>query len=263
MTTDPASPAGAADPASPADAASRAAELNAGLEAATGRLLETTAGLSDQQAREPSLLPGWSRGHVLTHLARNADGLRNLLVWARTGVETPQYVSQEAREEGIQAGAGRPAAELLDDLGHASARFAVEASTLTGDDWLVPVGGQLHPAWYTLWRRLTEVEIHHVDLNAGYRPADWPAEFAAESLERVSVAFQRPDSPAAVLRSTDSGRRYRIGPASRADRGDTEQASALEVSGPDRLLVAWLTGRSSGAGLGTDPAGPLPVLPAW
>ncbi len=80
----------------PADAASLAAALTARIEPATARLRQTAAGLSDDQAREPSLLPGWSRGHVLTHIARNADSLRNLLIWARTGVETPQYSGAEA-----------------------------------------------------------------------------------------------------------------------------------------------------------------------
>jgi hypothetical protein len=41
---------------------------------ATGRLLRTASRLSDADVRAPSLLPGGSRGHVLTHLARNADG---------------------------------------------------------------------------------------------------------------------------------------------------------------------------------------------
>lgn len=50
-------------------------ELQSRLAEATSRLLGTAAGLTDSQAREPSLLPCWSRGHVLSHLARNADGL--------------------------------------------------------------------------------------------------------------------------------------------------------------------------------------------
>ena len=57
--------------------------------AATERLLATADALTGDQVREPSLLPGWTRGHVLTHVARNADGLRNLLIWARTGTEIP------------------------------------------------------------------------------------------------------------------------------------------------------------------------------
>lgn len=77
----------------------------------TARLAATAAALTDDQVREPSLLPGWSRGHVLTHVARNADGLRNLLIWARTGVETPQYPepgrSAATRDDAVgQRGAG-------------------------------------------------------------------------------------------------------------------------------------------------------------
>ena len=95
-----------------ADPSAAAADLTAQLDAATRRLLRTTAAITDEQARAPSHLPGWTRGHVLTHLARNADGLCNLLVWARTGVATPQYASYEDRDAGIAAGAGRPAARL-------------------------------------------------------------------------------------------------------------------------------------------------------
>jgi maleylpyruvate isomerase len=69
------------------------------LAAATGRLLATVATLGDAQAREPSLLPGWTRGHVLSHIARNADGLGNLLRWARTGTEIPMYGSAEAQAD--------------------------------------------------------------------------------------------------------------------------------------------------------------------
>jgi uncharacterized protein (TIGR03083 family) len=88
------------------------------IQEATGRLAATAAALTDGQARESSLLPGWSRGHVLTHVARNADGLRNLLIWARTGVETLQYSSRGAREAAIEEGAGRAAAELAAGLAH-------------------------------------------------------------------------------------------------------------------------------------------------
>jgi maleylpyruvate isomerase len=235
------------------------------LAGATGRLLATAAGLTDRQAREPSPLPGWSRGHVLTHLARNADGLRNLLSWARTGVVTPQYPSVQARDAAIEAGAGRPAAELLADLRDSAAAFAAEAAGMPPGSWQVSVHGirgRGHPAWYTLWRRLSEVEIHHVDLAAGYQPADWPGWFVTDRLESVSAQFdKREDAPAALLSVTGAGAglEYRIGtiPAGRAWQ------PAVRVSGPGWLLLAWLTGRSAGTGLAADPPGPLPVLPAW
>jgi maleylpyruvate isomerase len=244
--------------AAPTDAAARAAELGAQVGEATRGLLQTAARISDEQARAASLLPGWSRGHVLTHLARNADSLWNLLIWARTGVETPQYPSLAARDQAVAAGAGRPAAELRADLESSASALAAEAASLADADWAAEVRGlrgASHPAWYSLWRRLSEVQIHHVDLDSGYGPADWPEAFAAGCLERVAADFGRPDAPAVTLRTSDSGLAYRIGPAG--------AAQATEVSGPTRQLLAWLIGRSAGRELAAAPAGPLPSLPAW
>jgi uncharacterized protein (TIGR03083 family) len=145
--------------------------------AASERLLDTTARLSDADVRAPSLLPGWSRGHVLTHLARNADGGSNLLVWARTGVETPEYPSMAARAEQIEAGAGRRAEVLLADVCHSAARFAAEYARMPEQAWNRIVrwtGGTEHPAARAADSRLCEVLVHHVDLGAAYTPAQWP-----------------------------------------------------------------------------------------
>jgi uncharacterized protein (TIGR03083 family) len=72
--------------------------------------------LTDEQARGPSLLPGWTRGHLLTHVARNAEGGTRLLGWARTGVPSYEYRSVAARAAAIEEGAGRPAAVLAGDV---------------------------------------------------------------------------------------------------------------------------------------------------
>ena len=77
--------------------------LSGDIEQATSRLLASVRDIQDVGA--PSRLPGWTQGHVLTHIARNADGAVNLLTWARTGVVTPQYASWAAREADIEAGA--------------------------------------------------------------------------------------------------------------------------------------------------------------
>jgi maleylpyruvate isomerase len=221
-------------------------------------VLATAATISDQQAREPSALPGWSRGHVLTHLARNADGLRNLLIWARTGVVTPQYPSFEVRNEEIEAGAGRPARELIVDFADSATAFGDEAARLRDADWVTEVHGvrgPAHPAWYTLWRRLSELEIHHVDLDAGYRPADWPADFARECLQGATTIFSGSDSPAALLRVSDDGSEHRIGPP--------ETEPTITLAGSSAALLAWLLGRSDGGSLSATPAGPLPPVPPW
>lgn len=241
----------------PVDPAAAAAELTVAVDDATGRLRQTAAGISDQQAREPSRLPGWSRGHLLTHVARNADSLRNLLIWARTGVVTPQYADSSERESGIQAGAGRSAAELLADLDASAAALAAEAGSLRPADWAAEVsgGGRAHPAWFTLQRRLTEVEIHHVDLGAGYGPQDWPLPFTTTLLPGVASEFADDDVPAARLRCLDADLVLQIGPPA--------TTPAIEISGPARSMLGWLTGRSDGAGLTATPAGPLPKLPPW
>ena len=83
--------------------------------ASTHALQHSLESLTDEQCREPSLLPDWTRGHVLTHLARNADALRNLVHWARTGEKTRMYPSREARSADIEAGSGRSADELRAD----------------------------------------------------------------------------------------------------------------------------------------------------
>ncbi len=230
------------------------------IETATAHLLETVEGFSDSDVHAPSLLPGWTRGHVLTHLARSADGLRNLLIWARTGVETPMYTSRRDRDADIEAGAGRSAAELLADVRDSAKRFADDVRTMPQQAWSVPVRGLTgpeFPASDMLWRRLQEVEVHHVDLAARYTPAHWPADFTSRALGRCLEYFsQKPDCPAFHLYADDTGRRFTLG-------DPQATAGACTVSGPERALLAWLIGRSTGDGLGIEPQGPLLQLPAW
>ena len=225
--------------------------LIAEVDRATARLLATAHTLDDDAVRAASPLPGWTRGHVLTHVARNADSLINLLTWARTGVETPQYPSDEAREAGIQAGAPRPAAEQVADLAAASERFAKAVDDIPAEAWATMVrwrGGRAQPAARIVWTRLTEVEIHHVDLDAGYTPADWPDAFSHRLLH--DLANGRTE-PAIRLEATDLGHTAAIG------------ADSPTVSGPGHALAAWLIGRSAGDGLTVTPDGPLPPVPTW
>jgi maleylpyruvate isomerase len=240
------------------------------LAAATGRLLASATALTDAHLREPSLLPGWTRGHVLTHIARNADGMVNLLHWARTGTETPMYASAQSRSADIEAGAGRPAADLAADVRDSAAAFAGQAAAMPDDAWTVAVralNGPPFPALGVLDRRLSEVEIHHVDLAAGYSPGDWPADFVAGALPRVAGSFAgRDDTPVCLVWAEGAPHGYRIGPASTGSTASTADTGSgpVVVHGPPAELLAWLLGRDSGAGLRVsgEPAA-TPVLPAW
>ena len=221
--------------------------------AATSRYLEALTVLTDEDMRAPSLLPGWSRGHVVTHVARNADGLRNLLVWARTGVETPQYPSWEQRNRDIDSGADRRHAALLADSRASAERFLDEVANVTGEQWEVPVrtlsSDRFFPARDVLKSRRTEVEVHHADLGAGYSPAEWPEDFVRMLIGRVQD--DRADGPSMVLSSTDIDGLWKFG-----------RGQGPEISGPAAELAWWLIGRGDGAGLGSS-VGELPQLPKW
>ncbi len=189
------------------DAAQR--QLNDQIDQATQRLIDTARIITEPDLRAPSLLPGWTRAHVLAHLARGADAMRNLLVGVRSGQDRPAYLSAEARQADIEYGAGMQAKELVADLADSAMALRTIARQLPDEGWQVPVrilDSATFPAAQLLTRRLVEVELHHCDLGAGYSPADWPAAFAGSELAEPMFSQRRdrlsyPPSEAAQLRS--------------------------------------------------------------
>ncbi|MFI0942436.1 maleylpyruvate isomerase family mycothiol-dependent enzyme [Streptomyces sp. NPDC021020] len=224
---------------------------------ATADLLDTAAGLSAADLAEPSLLPGWTRGHVLAHVARNADALTNLLTWARTGEETPMYADAAARDRDIEAGAARSPEEQLADLRASADRFTASAAGLPPTGWAAQVAmrsGRVVAAAEVPWRRLIEVRLHHVDLAAGHGTQDLPAAFADRMLAWVVDGLAAHEGVAAVrLRDTGSGTVWDLGAAEEPE---------VTAAGPAHALLAWVSGRGGGDGLDVDPAGhALPALP--
>jgi maleylpyruvate isomerase len=160
-------------------------QLSDQIDDAMQRLLGAARVIAEPDLRAPSLLPGWTRAHVLAHLARNADAMRNLLVGARSGQDRPAYVSGAAREADIENGARRTAKDLLADLADSAIALRTVTRQLPDDAWQFPVrilDSARFPAAQLLTRRLTEVELHHGDLGTGYGPDDWPATFATMEL---------------------------------------------------------------------------------
>ena len=230
--------------------------LIAEVDRATERLLRTAATLDQAALSEPSRLPGWSRGHVLTHLARSADGLVNLLTGAREGRDIPAYASAAARDADIEAGAGRPIDAHLDDLRDGAKRFAEAVAAMPAAAWSAVVRSHRGDkvAAVLVWTRLRELEVHHVDLAAGYDTVDWPEGFGQRLLHEVTTDLaQRTDVPALALLPTETGRTLTVGAAD----------APLTVAGPAHELAGWLIGRSAGAGLTVTPTGPLPTPPDW
>lgn len=228
------------------------------------RLLAGLDGLPDSDVKRPSLCPGWTVGHLLTHVARSADALRRAVDGAWRGELVPMYASAEAREADIEAGAGRPAAELARDIEGAAERLhqSWAAAVPGGWDRAVPhrVLGQI-PVRDTVALRWFEVEIHHVDADRGYRPADWPPPFVSRLVRQVvpTVAGRLPYGVSLGLRATDSERRWSCDAPGAVGRGDQ-----VTVSGPSWAIGAWLIGRpGAAAGSLSVTGGDLPLLAPW
>ena len=196
------------------------------------RLGETLAGLTDAGARRASLLPGWTVGHVLTHLARNADSHVRLLAGAGRGEVVDQYAGgNEQRAADIEAGAARPAAELVADVAASAARLEQAWAATPDVVWRTGQGRVVSGVWPVAelpFRRWREVEIHHVDLGLGYGIDDWPDDYVEAELARARPSLAA-RLPAGVTFDPDSINR--------------------------RRLLAWIVGR------GDEPD--LPQLSPW
>ncbi|MEV6397545.1 maleylpyruvate isomerase family mycothiol-dependent enzyme [Streptomyces sp. NPDC051907] len=213
---------------------------------ATDRLLAAAAGLDDAAVAAPSRLPGWSRGHVLAHVARNADALVNVLEGR------PMYLSAEARESDIDRDAPRPLDAQLADVRETAARFQAVGERPADWDRTVELrNGITDAAARVPFRRLVEVELHHVDLGIGYELEDLPKEFVEREIDFLARRFAgRPDVPPTRIVGAEGGEWHTGGP----------EGAPVIVSGPSADLVGWLAGRRDGKGL--DTAGALlPGLP--
>ncbi len=157
----------------------------AGCTSAHRRLEETVASVDDEVARRPSLLPDWTVGHVLTHLARNAESHVRMLDAALAGGAVEQYPGgHDQRGRDIEAGAGRPADELRADVRATTAALEAAWERMTPTAWGGHglARGAEWPCRLLPFHRWREVEIHHVDLGLGYEPLDWPDEYVAREL---------------------------------------------------------------------------------
>ena len=191
-------------------------------------VVESHRQLTDQLAALPGLhpgrassLPGWTVGHVLTHIARNADSHVSML----EGHE--QYPGgRERRDRDIEAGAGRPWATLVDDVRASIGRL--ERYWQQTSDWSGTARGVAarSPVAMLPFLRQREVEVHRVDLDVGYTFADMPSRYVRQEL-RLMVMLWKANKPMGLT---------------------PLPTQALAASPADRL--AWLMGRGEIEGLG-------------
>lgn len=225
--------------------------ITAWMRAGTTLFSGQVAALDERSLRAPSRLDGWSRAHVVAHLARNAEALTRLASWARTGVETPMYSGPEQRNSDIEATAVHDLGRLAADLTAANTVLEEALAALTEAQWENPVRtaqGAGVPATVIPWMRVREVWLHAVDLGTGLDMSALPDGLLDALLDDVTEAFAgRKDVPPVTLAPSDRAAEWKI-----KDGGTPVMGTAAD-------LVAWLTGRP---GPGPAPSG-APGLPAW
>jgi maleylpyruvate isomerase len=195
----------------------------------------------DDEFAAPSLLPGWRRNQLISHVGYNARAVARLVVWAATGVATPMYTSPQARGEEIERGATLRPDALRSLCEHAAIDLDVRWRDLPEDRWsftVVTAQGREVPAAETLWMRSREVWLHAVDLNVGGRFEDIPAPVLRRLLRDVTGMWEKRGELDGATLIIDAPREQE-----REAYGDT--AAATSVAGPLPVLVGWATGRTT------------------
>jgi maleylpyruvate isomerase len=224
----------------------------AGARRAHVRLLANVAELTDADIGRPSQLEGWTVGHVVTHLARNADALRGMFEAASAGRVGDQYPGGAAqREADIEAGAARDAATQHDDLRAACARLEQAWTDTTDGAWATGVGRMLRgtlPLPEIVFRRWREVEVHHADLGLAFSWRDWSDEYVDLELDQAAntLAARLPDELAVRLDPTDSIGCWIV---------ETIPRDRVVLAAPRHELLAWMLDR--------HPRADWPALAPW
>jgi maleylpyruvate isomerase len=216
--------------------------------------------LSDAELDGGSLLPGWTRRHVVAHIGYNARAIARLVEWAGTGVETPMYPSVAVRDHEIEFGATLSPIALRNLFDHSAVHLSVEWRDLASASWeniVRTIQGREVPATETVWMRSREVWVHAVDLDNGATFGDIPEPVLERLLRDITSAWH--------TRGTDKGLLVKVTGTDLA-LGDAD--AAVVITGPLPAVVQWATGRGADAVSAGGPGAPgsvgaVPAAPQW
>lgn len=222
------------------------------LQRESGMAMATIASLTDDELAKPTHCEGWTRAHLIAHLALDADATANLVTWAVTGQETPAYESREKRDADIEATAELSAAELVKTLEQADARLLEAFRSLRGGVQVetvpTPFSGDVNvfslPA-----RRTTEIIVHHDDLDTTW---EWHEADPDATVDAIEVCVHRlqahPGSPGLQIVARE-GEEWTVGDGSH------------RIEGYYEALLPFLAREQVEEGLRHE--GELPSLPPW
>lgn len=205
----------------------------------TSHLLGETIRLDESDWQSPSRLPGWTRAHVATHLARNADGFARVVEGLLDRDPHKMYLSEEDRRRDIERGSERRGLELQIDLDTSASHLSAlldrvgERGREAWESMVELRAGLRMPLWLLPLARLNEVVLHRIDLDTGFTVDDLEDETADWLVQWTTLVLgDRADLPRLLI-STDSGIKTQVG----------SFGTPVEVRGRSADVVAWLTER--------------------
>ncbi|MBW4095306.1 MAG: maleylpyruvate isomerase family mycothiol-dependent enzyme [Acidobacteria bacterium] len=231
------------------------AALLANLKDAAGTVRNKVSSLTDAQLRENSVLPGWSRGHVVAHITGISNAMARQLEYARRGEKIEIYDGGYAgRTQAIEMAASQSPEQHLQELNSALDRALNEFSTLDDAGWATPISfrdGVVKDGGLALWRELV---IHLSDLEVGRGPETWSREFCEHLFDFLSARV--PEDTRLKLQPLGL-------PAITLGAG----ANTVSINGMLTDIAAWLAGREPSLGsLRAEAAADgvaLPTLLPW
>jgi maleylpyruvate isomerase len=236
------------------------AALLAELHKAAAVVTSIAAKLTDADVKAPSALPGWTRGHVLAHLAGISHAMARQLEYGGRGETVELYDGgQEGRTKAIDMAAGHDApthqADLQAALDRALAAFDALGNPGNGTaHWQTPIsyrGGVVLDGGLALWRELV---IHTSDLGTGRGPETWSRNFCEHLFDFLAARVP-------------AGQKFVLQPLGLPPVTIGSGGRSTVISGMITDIAAWLAGReptlgslrASAAADGVD----LPELLPW
>jgi maleylpyruvate isomerase len=220
---------------------------------AHARLRAQAAEIGESAAREPIALPGWTRAHVLFHLADLSRAFARQAEYALRGESIELYDGgRPTRDRRIEENHGKPLGWIREQLEEGLSALETAWDALSAADWELPCSyrnGPLTKTQLAWWR---ETELHSVDLMCGYHTKQW-----SPALSAHVVGFLLPrleDAGPLRLRAADMGETWPIG---------AEAPDAAVIEGSVTELAGWLSGRPDAALPTATGSAELPEPGAW
>ncbi|WP_327117834.1 maleylpyruvate isomerase family mycothiol-dependent enzyme [Nocardia sp. NBC_01730] len=220
----------------------------------TAYFAQRLARFSDADLGGNTLLPGWTRRHLLAHIGYNAAALCRLLDWAATGIETPMYASAEQRAREIDEGSTLSPAALRNLFTHTAARLDEKWRNLPPTAWAAEVRtaqGRVVPAAETTWMRTREVWIHAVDLASDGRFGDFPSPVLGSLLTDIVGMWRKKGLGIGLVLAVEAATPIAV---------HEDSTHTARVAGPLAAVARWAAGRG-GAGVRIE--GHLDGPPGW